>query len=46
MAIAGESVTSPNVPHASQLKLFLRFQRLGLCAWGGPVAQIAMLRYR
>jgi len=26
------------------LKLFLRFLRFGLLAWGGPVAQIAMIR--
>lgn len=31
-------------PHESYLRLFLRFLRFGLLAWGGPVAQIAMLR--
>ena len=33
-----------NVPHESHLKLFLRFLRFGFLAWGGPVAQIAMIR--
>lgn len=32
------------VPHESYLKLFLRFLRFGLLAWGGPVAQIAMIQ--
>lgn len=31
-------------PPESYVKLFLRFLRFGLLAWGGPVAQIAMLR--
>ena len=31
-------------PHESYLKLFWRFLRFGLLAWGGPVAQIAMIR--
>lgn len=31
-------------PHEPYGKLFLRFLRFGLLAWGGPVAQIAMLR--
>ncbi|HXQ37044.1 MAG TPA: chromate transporter, partial [Anaerolineales bacterium] len=31
-------------PHESYLLLFLRFLRFGLLAWGGPVAQIAMIR--
>ena len=35
---------SINVPHESYLRLFLRFLRFGLLAWGGPVAQIAMIR--
>ncbi len=35
---------STNIPHESLLKLFLRFLRFGFLAWGGPVAQIAMLR--
>src|SRR5689334_4184229 len=33
-----------NVPHEPYLKLFLRFLRFGFLAWGGPVAQIAMIR--
>jgi len=32
------------VPHESYARLFLRFLRFGLLAWGGPVAQIAMIR--
>jgi chromate transport protein ChrA len=32
------------VPPQSYLRLFLRFLRFGLLAWGGPVAQIAMIR--
>lgn len=33
-----------NVPQESYTRLFLRFLRFGLLAWGGPVAQIAMIR--
>ena len=33
-----------NVPQESYARLFLRFLRFGLLAWGGPVAQIAMIR--
>ncbi len=32
------------VPHESLGRLFLRFLRFGALAWGGPVAQIGMLR--
>ncbi len=32
------------LPHESYMRLFLRFLRFGLLAWGGPVAQIAMIR--
>ena len=38
------SSESTNIPHESYLKLFLRFLRFGFLAWGGPVAQIAMIR--
>ncbi len=31
-------------PRESCFRLFLRFLRFGLLAWGGPVAQIAMIR--
>ncbi len=35
----------PASPHSeSYLRLFLRFLRFGLLAWGGPVAQIDMIR--
>jgi len=33
-----------SAPRESYLRLFGRFLRFGLLAWGGPVAQIAMLR--
>ena len=33
-----------NIPHQSYASLFLRFLRFGFLAWGGPVAQIAMIR--
>ena len=32
------------IPHHSLPALFLRFLRFGALAWGGPVAQIAMLK--
>ncbi len=32
------------IPRDSYLQLFIRFLKFGLLAWGGPVAQIAMLR--
>ncbi|MBK9005214.1 chromate transporter (plasmid) [Agrobacterium deltaense] len=32
------------VPTLSQWQIFVRFLRFGLLAWGGPVAQIAMIR--
>lgn len=33
------------VPREPWLRLFLRFLRFGALAWGGPVAQIAMIRH-
>jgi len=33
------------VPRESLLRLFLRFLRFGALAWGGPVAQIGMIRH-
>jgi chromate transporter len=33
-----------NIPHQSLASIFLRFLRFGFLAWGGPVAQIAMIR--
>lgn len=36
--------TPTTVSREPYLKLFLRFLRFGFLAWGGPVAQIAMIR--
>ena len=36
--------SSINIPPQSYMGLFLRFLRFGFLAWGGPVAQIAMIR--
>lgn len=33
------------IPRESWSRLFLRFLRFGALAWGGPVAQIAMIRH-
>ena len=33
-----------SIPHQSLAGIFLRFLRFGFLAWGGPVAQIAMIR--
>lgn len=33
-----------SIPGESPVRIFLRFLRFGLLAWGGPVAQIAMIR--
>lgn len=37
-------MASDPAPHDSLLAIFGRFLRFGLMAWGGPVAQIAMLK--
>jgi len=37
-------MSEPGAPDTSLPKLFLRFLRFGALAWGGPVAQIAMVR--
>ncbi|HXV35879.1 MAG TPA: chromate transporter, partial [Myxococcota bacterium] len=39
---ASDAAVGP--PRESRAALFLRFLRFGLLAWGGPVAQIAMIR--
>jgi chromate transporter len=36
--------SSAHVPHEPLGRLFLRFLKFGSLAWGGPVAQIAMIR--
>ncbi|MFN8434662.1 MAG: chromate efflux transporter [Anaerolineales bacterium] len=36
--------TQEQIPHQSYLQIFMRFLRFGFLAWGGPVAQIAMIR--
>ncbi|MBI3160920.1 MAG: chromate efflux transporter [Chloroflexi bacterium] len=38
------SMENYSVPRESYLRIFLRFLKFGLLAWGGPVAQIAMIR--
>src|SRR5215217_3909758 len=42
MTTTSEIATAP--PRESYGQLFLRFLRFGFLAWGGPVAQIAMIR--
>ena len=39
-----EALDEPRPPRLSYLAIFLRFLRFGLLAFGGPVAQIAMVR--
>jgi chromate transporter len=36
--------TEEKIIHQTSSQIFLRFLRFGLLAWGGPVAQIAMIR--
>ena len=43
VAASGDAPTYA-VPREPWLRLFLRFLRFGALAWGGPVAQIAMIR--
>ena len=40
-----DMAAEPQPPALSYPQLFLRFLRFGLMAWGGPVAQIGMLRH-
>lgn len=35
---------NPTISHQSYATLFLRFLKFGVLAWGGPVAQIVMIR--
>ena len=45
MSAAAQTMQAvPAVPTETLGRLFLRFLRFGCLAWGGPVAQIAMLR--
>ena len=44
MTHGSQSVPDTAIPQDSLARLFRRFLRFGLLAWGGPVAQIAMLR--
>jgi chromate transporter len=39
-----ETTNDVRAPSEAYLRLFLRFLRFGLLAWGGPIAQIAMIR--
>jgi chromate transporter len=38
------TVSEITIPHQTYSAIFLRFLKFGLLAWGGPVAQIAMIR--
>ena len=38
------SPETPIVPHEPLGRLFLRFLKFGALAWGGPAAQIAMIK--
>src|SRR5687768_9043848 len=42
---AEPDMSAVGVPHQSLGRLFLRFLKFGSLAWGGPVAQIAMIRH-
>lgn len=44
MTESRDAADEPRPPHLSYPALFLRFLRFGLLAFGGPVAQIAMVR--
>jgi len=41
---AGPGTPEPSPPREPPGRIFLRFLRFGSLAWGGPVAQIAMIR--
>jgi chromate transporter len=40
-----QSEAAHRAPHEALPQLFLRFLRFGLLAWGGPAAQIGMIRH-
>ena len=45
ISVTGPASIEESAPlHEPYVRLFLRFLRFGLLAWGGPVAQIAMIR--
>ena len=44
MTVTTQASQSSSIPHQSLGALFLRFLRFGSLAWGGPVAQIAMIQ--
>jgi chromate transporter len=39
-----DSIQLPSIQRQNLLQIFLRFLRFGFLAWGGPVAQIGMIR--
>jgi chromate transporter len=42
---APQDIAAPTPPRLSLMRLFLRFVRFGALGWGGPVAQIGLLRH-
>lgn len=43
--MTAQDAAAHGIPREPWLRLFLRFLRFGALAWGGPVAQIAMIRH-
>jgi chromate transporter len=42
--VSTAEAAEPSIPRLSESQIFFKFLRFGFLAWGGPVAQIAMIR--